>query len=126
LIALGEDIMDPNVLERAKEALETTDVEAILMCYGDQFVFEDTASGEIITQHDQLRNYFERLFGLPGVGFSEISYYECSERALIEWIWSGENPTTGKTYRIKGVSVIQLRGDRIFNETLYYDPRPAV
>jgi steroid delta-isomerase-like uncharacterized protein len=118
--------MDANVLENAKVALETRDAERIVACYADAFVFEDIASNERITDRGELAQYFERLFSLPGVSFSDVVLLGGDGWAALEWTWSGARRNSEGEYRVRGASIIELRDGRIARETIYYDPRPAI
>lgn len=118
--------MDANVLENAKGALETLDAKRIVACYADAFVFEDIASNERITDRGKLGLYFERLFSLPGVRFSDVVLLGGEDWAALEWTWSGARRDSEGEYRVRGASIIELRDGRIARETIYYDPSPAV
>lgn len=110
-------------LERAKLALEQLDADAIMAAYKKPFVFEDVPSGETITDTEGLRAYFQALFALPNVAFSDVRIYEAEAFAVLEWTWSGRKRSTGERHQVRGVSVIELRDGRIARETIYYDPR---
>lgn len=118
--------MTSPALLHAKQALEQLDAEKIVSAYADPFVFEDVPSAERITDHAGLREYFERLFRLPGVAFHDIRVLPAETFAALEWTWSGTRRSSAGTYRIRGASVIELRGGKIARETIYYDPREAL
>ena len=118
--------MSGKALKEAKEALEGLDADRIVNVYANEFLFEDSSSKECITDRKALREYFQQLFALPQVSFSDIRIFEAGSFATIEWIWSGVKRDTGKPYRVKGASVIELREGKISRETIYYDPRPAL
>lgn len=65
--------MKADVLQSAKHALESLDTDRLVSLYADDLVFEDTASNEVITSKEELRNYFHHLFALPNVKFSNVS-----------------------------------------------------
>lgn len=117
--------MDANALENAKVALETLDAGRIVACYADAFVFEDIASNELITDIGKLGLYFERLFSLPGVSFSDVVLFGGEDWAALEWTWSGARRSGQGDYQVRGASIIELRDGQIARETIYYDPRPA-
>jgi len=115
--------MKSAALQHAKEGLEELDTEKILSAYAEGFVFEDVPSGESISDRAQLRAYFEALFALPQVAFSEVKVYESENFAAVEWTWSSTKRSSGQAYRVKGASIIELRDGSIARESLYYDPR---
>jgi ketosteroid isomerase-like protein len=110
----------------AKEALEELNVEKIMSIYAENAVFEDIPGGQRIMDKAALRAYFEELFSLPGVAFSDIRIFEGDNFAVIEWVWSGLQRDTGETYRVRGASVVELWKGKIIRESLYYDPRSAL
>ncbi|MGB2896835.1 MAG: nuclear transport factor 2 family protein [Anaerolineales bacterium] len=117
--------MKSEVLIRVEEALEALDVESLVVAYANDFLFEDTSLGERITSKSALKEYFERLFTMPGVRFSEVKFDSCGEQAWGTWTWSGKSIKAGKDFSIKGASLFILGEDRIIEEKIYYDPRSA-
>ena len=117
--------MEVEVLKRVEEALVSLDAEAFVSLYTDDFVFEDTSSGDTITNKQELREWFERLFSLPEVGFSNVTFFRCGDHGAGEWTWSGRSLGSGKEYSIKGASIFSLGEDEITSESIFYDPRKA-
>ncbi|TEU01019.1 MAG: nuclear transport factor 2 family protein [Anaerolineales bacterium] len=117
--------MKSEVLKRAEEALEALDVDNLIAAYADDFLFEDTSLGERITSKTALKEYFERLFTLPGVRFSDVKFFPCGEKAWGTWTWSGKSIKAGKDYSIQGASLFVLGDDKIIEEKIFYDPRSA-
>lgn len=111
------------LLQHVKEALEELSTDKIVALYDDPFVFEDVPSGKTITDPSGLRAYFQALFTLPDVAFSEIRMYEADTFAALEWTWSGTKRSSGEAYRVRGASIVEVRNGRIARETIYYDPR---
>jgi steroid delta-isomerase-like uncharacterized protein len=115
--------MHSHVMRAVPAALEALDAESLLNLYSQDFLFEDIPSGIRITDKDSLREYFDSLFSLPEVGFSVSKVFEAHNFAVMEWIWSGERSGTKESYKIKGVSVFELREEKIVRESIYFDPR---
>jgi steroid delta-isomerase-like uncharacterized protein len=118
--------MTNDILQRLKLALESLDVEGLVSLYAEGFVFEDVPSNEMISTKEELRIYFQQLSQLPGVKFSDVSFFLCGDKAAGEWTWSGTKPSSGTEYSVKGASIIEFQDGRIGRETIYYDPRPAL
>ncbi|MFQ5907639.1 MAG: nuclear transport factor 2 family protein [Thermoplasmata archaeon] len=118
--------MATNVLERTKEALEALDVDVLVSCYAEDFLFEDIPSELRITEKADLKTYYEHLFALPNVKFSDTVIYDGGDWAALEWTWSGNKRDSGAEYQVRGASIIELRDGRIARETIYFDPRPAL
>lgn len=117
--------MKSEVLERTEEALVALDSDSLIAAYADDFLFEDTSLGERIKSKTALKEYFDRLFAMPGVRFSEVNLFSCGEKAGGTWTWSGKSIKAGKDYSIQGASLFVLRDDKIVEEKIFYDPRSA-
>lgn len=113
------------VLTQAERALVAMDAESLVSLYADDFLFEDTSTGERITEKDQLREYFQRLFSLSGVNFSRVRFFGCGDRAAGQWTWSGLSLQSGQEFSVRGASLFKLDGDQIKEEVIFYDPRSA-
>lgn len=59
-------------LQHAKDALQALDTEKILTAYHETFLFEDVPSSKRITERPTLRAYFQTLFALPDVAFTDV------------------------------------------------------
>jgi ketosteroid isomerase-like protein len=118
--------MSVKVLQDAKEALEALNLDEIVKIYANRFLFEDVSANEQITDRKALKEYFQRLFSLPQVSFSDIRIFEGECFAILEWTWGGVKRNTGEPFRVKGVSVIELSEGKIARESIYYDPKPAL
>ncbi len=109
-------------LESAAEALEKLDVDALVAHYAVNFVFEDTAADVTITTREQLRRYYESLFSMPGVAFTDVFVFAGdSGRGGGEWTWSGLGED-GNPFSIKGASIFEVDDSGITRETIYYLP----
>jgi steroid delta-isomerase-like uncharacterized protein len=117
--------MESKVLKEAAEALASLDAESLVSLYADDFVFEDTASGECITKKTDLRKYFDRLFSLPEVQFPDVRFFSCGDKGAGEWTWTGKSIRSGKDYSVRGASLFILGQGCILRETIFYDPRAA-
>lgn len=118
-------MMDSDVLQQAERALVALDTEALVSVYAADFIFEDTASGDRITERDELKAYFDRLFSMPDVNFSDVSFFGLGDRAAGRWTWEGTSLQSGQRYSIRGASLFKLEGNRIKEEIIFYDPRSA-
>lgn len=114
-----------SVLQKAEQALLEMDAGTLVSLYAGAFVFEDTVTGERITTKEALEAYFERLFSLPQVSFTQVSFFSMGDRGAGRWTWNGRSLKADQAYSIRGASLFKLQGDRIKEEIIYYDPRPA-
>lgn len=111
------------LLRQAEQALMELDAESIVALYSPDFIFEDIASGERITNKPVLRAYFDRLFALPDVSFTEVTFFSMGNRAAGRWTWSGSSLQSGDKYAIRGASLFKVGEGGIEEEMVYYDPR---
>jgi hypothetical protein len=94
--------------ERASEAF-TADV-----------VYEDVALGVIFHGIDALKGFAENVFGtFPQLTFALVNSSCSGQQGFIEWSMGGTdgpigNCGTGKTFTVRGVAVIEIRGKLIF------------
>jgi len=114
-----------DILRCAEQALVDLNAEALVACYASEFLFEDTSSGERISNRQELKGYFERLFSLPDVSFSDVSFFALGDRAAGEWVWGGSSLGLGRPYAIRGASLFRLGEEGIREELIFYDPRSA-
>ena len=113
------------ILRQAEKAITSLNAEALVALYAPEFLLEDIASGNRISDKDELREYYDRLFALPEVSFTDVSFFALGERAAGQWTWCGKSQS-GEKYAIRGASLFKLAEDGIREEILFYDPRPAV
>ncbi len=110
-------------IDRARAALESLSARDIVECYAERFVFEDPQANERITERQTLAAYFQALFALPGVRFTNICAFEAERWAAVEWTWHGRT-RSGEAFAIRGASVMELEEGKIARETIYYDASP--
>src|SRR3990172_6926968 len=112
-------------LEAAAAALQALDSKSLVGSYTDGFVFEDAASGETITSKENLHGYFEALFSMPDVRFTDVVLRQCGDWGVGTWVWSGTD-RKGDPFSVRGASIFDLADGGIRRETIFYDPRPAL
>ena len=113
------------ILRQSEKALTGLNAEALTDLYAPEFLLEDTASRNLISNKAELREYYDRLFSLPEVSFTDVSFFALGERAAGHWTWCGRTQS-GEEYAIRGASLFILGEDGIREEVLFYDPRPAL
>jgi len=95
------------VLQAAGAALAARDVEALVPLYVEGFVFDDPAAGAHITTRVEPTGYFDALFSMPDVEFSDVDFFQCGDRAAGTWVWSGTSQN-GEAFSVKGASVFEI------------------
>ena len=117
--------MPSDVLQLAGKALAALDTQSLVSLYADEFLFEDTSSGARLTTKEELRAYFDTLFSLPNVSFSEVSFFRMRNMGAGRWTWGGTSRQSGAEFTVSGASLFKLDEDTIVEEAVFYDPRPA-
>ncbi len=110
------------LLRHAEKALIDLDAEALVAAYAPEFLLEDTASGNRISNKTELRAYYDRLFSMPDISFSNVSFFSMGKKAAGQWTWCGTSPS-GQEFTIRGASLFKLGEDGIREEILFYDPK---
>ncbi len=111
------------------EALNTMDRTNPLDLCSDDTRFEDTAFGVVVAGKDQYRGVFTRFFGsISGVRVEVKAVVASGEWAAAVWTFSGTQngdfpgvPATGRSFSVRGVSMIQVRDGKVRNRTDYWD-----
>lgn len=117
--------MPTSVLDLAEDALVALDSQGLVSLYASEFTFEDTSAGLRIDTKEALIDYFDQLFALPNVKFSNVSFFAAGDRGAGQWTWEGKSGQSGTPFAIRGASLFRLKGATIAEEILFYDPRPA-
>ena len=114
-----------DLLKKAAKALTNLDAEGLVGLYAAEFVLDDASSGKRITDKNELREYYDRLFAMPDVSFTEVDFFSLGESAAGQWTWGGVSQS-GEKYAIRGASIFKLGKDGVREEILFYDPRAAM
>ncbi len=117
--------MPTHVLELAEKGLVGLNSRTLASLYGDEFTFEDTSAGLRIQTKEALIDYFDRLFAMPEVKFSNVSFFNAGNRGAGQWTWEGRSSQSGTPFAVRGASLFTLTEDAITEEIIFYDPRPA-
>ena len=114
------------ILTRAATALSELNANGLVDCYASSFKLVDVPSGSVRTEKEQLQNYYEALFSMKDVQFTDVDFFCMGDRAAGEWTWHGRSSVSGDQFAIRGASLFKLSEEGIVEEILFYDPRPAL
>jgi len=112
------------------EAWNSHDVDKVLSFYSDDCVYEDLAAQKINHGTDEIRTFLVNAFkGFPDSKIETKSFFVSGDHVCAEFVWSGTYladipglpPATGKSLSIRGVHIIELRGNKAISITDYYD-----
>lgn len=98
----------------------TRDVDAVLACYDPQARLVVPGLGSL-SGHDQIRRFYaESVERFPVLEVEVIGAFEDGDRGAFEWRATFRNHAD-ETFKLKGVNVIRVRGDRLLAVAVYYD-----
>ncbi len=110
--------------------LSRGDLEAVLAYYTDDVFFEDVSVPEPCRNKDEMRDFMAVFYrGFPDL---HIEVRNCvageDNTVTAEYDLIGthtgqfvDHPATGRSFRIKAVSVYEHNGQLFIRETVYYD-----
>lgn len=116
------------------EAWNTHGVERILSYFTDDIVFEDLGGARVMRGKAEMRTWInETLTAFPDFRTDLKSLTVNGEWAGSEWVASGtfkgqlpRMKPTGKSYSVRGASMMELRDDKIRRNTDYYDSAAVI
>ena len=124
-----------NKLEKqARDSLKAWnahDVDKILSEWTDDCIREDVALGTLYRGKAEVRATLESEFSaFPDFKLEFKSVIASGDRVATEWVTTGTFKgvltlvgiqPTGKAFSLRGVSIVEMRGDKIKRFTEYYD-----
>ncbi|GAC1516569.1 MAG: hypothetical protein NVS1B4_12220 [Gemmatimonadaceae bacterium] len=121
----SDDGNDDGLLQRVIAAWNSHDAAAVVALYTADVVYEDVPFGVVNHGTEELRVFAQSFFDMvPDFRVELVGSAVSDEHGYFEWIISGTDVgifRTGKTFRVRGTSVIDVRGDRISRTVDYYD-----
>ena len=111
------------------EALNRQDVEGVLAFYTDDVVFDDASLAEPLCGKPAMRRYMADFFaGFPDLRVELRQLFGEGRVAAAEYELVGTHlgpledyPPTGKTFRVRALSVYEYDGERFSREAFYWD-----
>ena len=121
-----------NMKKAAKDligAWNSHDVDKIASFFTDDCVYEDLAFGVVNRGKKELKGFIKATFvWSPDLKFELESFFSAGSRTASEWVMTGTHagefgglPATGKSFSVRGVSISELRGDKISRHADYYN-----
>lgn len=117
------------VVEEFLAAWSAHDLDRLLALFTDDVVYEDVPVGAVLHSKDELRAFAQGWFIVsPDIRFELTAKVVTGSRAAVEWVGSGTHrgdlpgmPATGKLWKVRGASVMELAGSKITRCTDYWD-----
>jgi steroid delta-isomerase-like uncharacterized protein len=117
-----------NNLDEYKSVWNTHDVNKLIAFFTDDGIYDDVAQGTIYRCKKEVTDYLSSMFvDMPDLKVEFRSIFRDGDWMGIEVIMSGtfahsSTPgmkATGKTFSVRGATVIQLRGGQIIRKSYY-------
>ena len=112
-------------IESLFAAWNSRDAEKVVAAFGNAAVYEDVAAGEMHRGKDQIGKWVAGAFrDIENFKLEVVrsSFYKGG--GVVEWVWSGTDKglfKTGKSFSVRGASVIEVREGKVSNYKEYYD-----
>jgi steroid delta-isomerase-like uncharacterized protein len=98
--------------------------------FTDDLVYEDvTADGFRVTSKEEVKEIIAtNLAAVPDMKDELTRFIQAGDWAAAEWVWSGTHtgdypdfPATGKSFFVRGVSILQFEDGKIKRDIMYWD-----
>jgi steroid delta-isomerase-like uncharacterized protein len=113
-------------------ACNAHDVDRVTSLFTEDGSYGEFGQGNILLRREDIRRYLTAKFpALPGLTITLTAHPVYNgEQALFKWVMTGTPrgefagvPPTGNSFRVQGMTVLILRGDRIAGAIDSYDVR---
>jgi steroid delta-isomerase-like uncharacterized protein len=114
-----------NLAQNWVDAWNSHDANAVAALFTRDAFYEDVTFGIVNHGAEQIRAFAESFFTtVPDLQFTVVNSSLTDGRGTIEWVFSGTDQGvwgTGKTFAVRGVTVLEIRGARIQRNSDYFD-----
>jgi steroid delta-isomerase-like uncharacterized protein len=114
-----------DLLQAAQDAWNAHDPDALVALFTEDCVYEDVTLGVVNHGTAELRAFAEGVFtAIPDVNFPVLSIVLKGSHGSLEWGFNGTDVGlygTGKTFSLRGGSVIEVHGNKIARQSDYWD-----
>jgi len=113
-------------------ACNAHDVDRVTSLFAEDGSYAEFGQGNVLFGRQEIRRYLTAKFpALPGLIYTLTAHPLCDgEQAILKWVMTGTPrgefagvPPTGNSFRVQGMTVLILRGDRIAGAIDSYDVR---
>ena len=103
-------------------AWSSNNVERVAAYFTDDAIYEDVALGRVHHGKSAIKAFAQGTFdALPGFKMKQQSLVLGNGSAAFEWVMSGTYRETGKSFSVRGVSVMQLENGKIRRNSDYWN-----
>jgi ketosteroid isomerase-like protein len=108
-----------------REKIRSSDPEVLVSAFTPDGIYEDVTFGLKKKGSAELRDLHKFFHdSVDGLYVKLIATHVAAGHGTIEWMFGGKDVgvfKTGKPFEVQGVSVIEVRGNRISHNLDYYD-----
>jgi steroid delta-isomerase-like uncharacterized protein len=122
--ASGQDpgSAEARLLSSYEAAWSAHDAEKVAAYFTDDAVYEDVTLGELHRGRSAIKAFAQGTFDvLPGYAIKPQSIVVGNGSAAVEWVMSGTYRETGKSFSVRGVSVMQFENGKIRRNSDYWN-----
>lgn len=115
---------DKKIIEQLFAAWSSHDADKVANVFSTDAVYEDVTASHISRGRSEVREWAAGAFAVfTNFKMELVSSYVHNGRGVAEWVWSATDNDLhkGKTFSVRGVSVIEVRGGKISSCKDYYD-----
>jgi steroid delta-isomerase-like uncharacterized protein len=116
---------DKKAVERLFTAWNSRDTEKVLAAFSEDAVYEDVAIDQVYRGRAQIRKWVAGTFtDFENFKLEVVRSTFYKGGGVVEWVWSGTEKglfKTGKSFSVRGVSIIEVRGGKVSSYKEYYD-----
>ena len=118
-----------SIADRWLDAWNARETDRILACLTDDGIYEDVPLGVVNRTPSEARQFIAAAWGaFPDLRFETTTAVVTGAHGVIEWTMLGTHagdfpgmPATGRTFAVRGVSVLTLSGEKIRRVSDYWD-----
>jgi steroid delta-isomerase-like uncharacterized protein len=101
------------------------DADEVVALFTHDAIYEDVSFGVVTHGSEELRAFAQGFFDMvPDLRLDLVGSSVSEGHGYIEWVLSGTDVgvfRTGRTFRVRGATVLDVRGNRISRNLDYYD-----
>jgi uncharacterized protein (TIGR02246 family) len=112
------------IMETYRRAWETRDAELILDIFSEDATYQENPFSEPLVGHEGIRRYWEQATGNHrDIRFRWRPAYSGESLHVLEWQAEFARTDSGRHVELRGVMLVELRGERIFRFREYWHRR---
>ena len=125
----NEEVDAGNLVMAHANAWNMHSVDAIDDLFNEDGIYEDAAAGESWHGRNEIKNLIKStLKAIPDFNVRITSWFSAKDKISCEWVMSGTQtgdfpdlPASGKSFSVRGSSVVLIEDGKIKHWTDYYD-----